>query len=92
MRERNVTAPNWAPLEQFGAQAQEAGHELDLNDFMWMHGEELPGPSGLRWLDAYKHLDTRRYIFLDGEARPYALADGAARPQSPEEAIGWVLS
>ena len=53
--------PDWLPL------ALVAGIDL-LEDFMWMHEVRL---SDDRWLHAYKHIDTRRYLHLDADANAF---------------------
>jgi hypothetical protein len=53
--------PDWLPL------ALVSGIDL-LEDFMWMHEVRL---SDDRRVHAYKHIDTRRYLFLDAEGNAY---------------------
>ena len=53
--------PDWLPL------ALVAGIDL-LEDFMWMFEVRL---SDDRRLDAYKHVDTRRYLHLDHGANAF---------------------
>ena len=68
--------PVWGPL--FGVLGEEVG-----GDFMWMYEVELEDGT---LLQAYKHIDTRRYVHLDpcGRAfvyespdryRPFPVAD-----------------
>lgn len=52
---------DWAPLEQ--ALSFELAHA-----FMWMHRFTLPDGTVVH---AYKHHDTRRYLFLDTKLRAY---------------------
>jgi hypothetical protein len=54
--------PNWEPLV-------DAVGERVTGDFMWMHEVELSdGPS----LQAYKHIDTRRYVHLAADGQAYS--------------------
>jgi hypothetical protein len=53
--------PVWEPLERA------AGMEL-ADGFMWMY--EIDTTDGGH-IQAYKHIDTRRYLHLDGEGRAY---------------------
>jgi hypothetical protein len=53
--------PNWDPLLGL------VGEEL-TGDFMWMYEVDLV-PRG--HLQAYKHIDTRRYLHLDGRGNAY---------------------
>jgi hypothetical protein len=53
--------PDWNPL------LEAVGEEL-TGDFMWM-GEIDLEPRG--HLQAYKHIDTRRYLHLDGRGNAY---------------------
>jgi hypothetical protein len=58
--------PDWAPLE--------AVLELELcGGFMWMFEVELS--TGVR-VHAYKHRLTRRYLYLDTEARAWGYVEG----------------
>jgi hypothetical protein len=53
--------PDWGPL--LGAVGEPV-----VGDFMWMFEVELTdGPS----LQAYKHIDTRRYVHLDPDGAAY---------------------
>ncbi len=52
---------DWAPLER--ALTYELAHA-----FMWMHRFTLPDGTVVH---AYKHCDTRRYIFLDKRLQAY---------------------
>jgi hypothetical protein len=53
--------PIWEPLLEL------VGEEL-TGDFMWMNEIDLE-PRG--HLQAYKHIDTRRYLHLDGRGNAY---------------------
>jgi hypothetical protein len=53
--------PNWDPLQAF--------LPLDLCErFMWMHEAVLDDGTHVQ---AYKHGDTRLYLYLDEQARPF---------------------
>jgi hypothetical protein len=54
--------PNWRPL------AGLVGEPV-VADFMWMFQVELSDGSSLQ---AYKHIDTRRYIHLDDQGSAFA--------------------
>lgn len=53
--------PNWGPLEDLVGEAVAC-------DFMWMHEVRLS--DGLL-LQAYKHIDTRRYVHLSSDGRAF---------------------
>lgn len=55
-REQRVelTGPDWEPLLRYVALE-------DMGAWMWMSREWAWG----RWLEQYKHVDTRRYVNLD---------------------------
>jgi hypothetical protein len=53
--------PDWAPLETL------VGYDV-ADDFMWMHEVRLTDGS---LVEAYKHIDTRRYIHADSEGRTF---------------------
>lgn len=53
--------PNWKPLEDL------VGDEV-VGDFMWMYEVELADENALQ---AYKHIDTRRYIHLDARGKAW---------------------
>jgi hypothetical protein len=53
--------PEWGPLLELAPD--------HIDDFMWMFEVELE--SGLR-LNAYKHIETRKYLHLDKEGRAFA--------------------
>jgi hypothetical protein len=72
-RHRSITAPivqgsnpDWRPLVEV------LGEDL-TGSFMWMYEARLA--SGLP-LHAYKHIDTRRYVFLDPACNAYAYLGG----------------
>jgi hypothetical protein len=54
--------PDWRPL-------QELVGDRVTGDFMWMYEVELSDGSSLQ---AYKHIDTRRYIHLDAGSAAFA--------------------
>jgi hypothetical protein len=54
--------PNWRPLEKLVG-------ELVVGDFMWMFEVRLTDGS---LLQAYKHIDTRRYVHLDEAGAAFA--------------------
>jgi len=54
--------PDWRPLHEL------VGDRV-TGDFMWMYEVELSDGSSLQ---AYKHIDTRRYIHLDAESAAFA--------------------
>lgn len=54
--------PNWTPLLEL------VGEDV-TGDFMWMFEVKLS--TGVH-VQAYKHVDTRRYIHLDARGRAYA--------------------
>lgn len=58
--------PDWAPLEAF------LPYDL-CGGFMWMQADELDGAGEVQ---AYKHGDTRRYLYLDVDAQPYEYLGG----------------
>lgn len=57
--------PNWEPLLTV------VGEEL-VGDFMWMFPIDLD--DGTR-IEAYKHRMSRRYLYLDEEARPWGYSE-----------------
>lgn len=56
--------PEWQPL------LDAVGDDV-AGDFMWMFAVELADG---RMLQAYKHVETRRYVHLDGRGRAFAYA------------------
>jgi hypothetical protein len=52
--------PVWEPLEKLLG--------IYVEDFMWMHAVTLK--DGTR-IHAYKHCDTRQYLYLSDDARPF---------------------
>jgi hypothetical protein len=86
---KQYTTPVWEPL------VAAVGPRL-VGTFMWMQEEELPDGSALH---AYKHIHTRRYLYLteDGRAFSYAPCGGRLRmslAHAIQEALctWWVLS
>ncbi len=70
--------PNWAPLFKILPPGQA---EL----FMWMHTVVYDG--GLR-LEAYKHVITRQYLYLDADGRGWRPAEDAPlHPLDPREPL-----
>jgi hypothetical protein len=70
--------PVWEPLERA------VGTRL-MSTFMWMY--EIRTTAGGR-IHAYKHIDTRRYLHLDDDARAYEfVAEQRYRPIPLAEAI-----
>lgn len=65
--------PDWLPL------ALVAGIDL-LDDFMWMHEVRL---SDDRRLHAYKHTDTRSYLYLDAEGNAFEYGEDDRYRQIP---------
>ncbi len=57
--------PDWAPL------LEAVGEEV-TGDFMWMFEVELSDGTKLQ---AYKHIDTRRYIHLASDGRAFVYED-----------------
>lgn len=82
-------APVWEPL------VAAVGQRL-AETFMWMHEEELDDGSVLH---AYKHVHTRRYLYLTPDGRAFAYAPcGGYLPMRLDHAIEqalctwWILS
>lgn len=66
----NRKDPVWEPLLGLA--------RIYVDEFMWMYETELE--HGVR-LQAYKHYWTRRYLFLDGEGKPWLYReDGRYEP------------
>jgi len=65
-RRRAGSAPDWRPL--FGLSPS------DVLDFMWMYRVDLVDGTVV---EAYKHLSTRKYIYLDASGRGYELVGEA---------------
>jgi hypothetical protein len=57
------TTPNWAPLERLAKT-----EPVNLDDFMWM----FTWIDGETTIQAFKHYDTRHYLFLDDNGQAYA--------------------
>lgn len=74
--------PDWRPL------ARLMGEEL-VSSFMWMHEVEMP--AGERF-QAYKHIDTRRYLHVDLSGNAVAYVGGERyRPVALSAALEQVL-
>jgi hypothetical protein len=54
--------PDWAPLERLIG-------EIFASDFMWMYEVRLKDGTPIQ---AYKHIDTRRYIHLDSKGKAFS--------------------
>lgn len=83
-----IDQPEWAPLKSLLP-------ELLCGRFMWMNSVELENGTTL---EAYKHSDTRRYLWLAGDCSAYeCLGDYGyrrmRRVDAIEQAFGtrWVL-
>jgi hypothetical protein len=77
------TRPDWGPLLQV------AGEDV-TGGFMWMYEVQLAGG---RYVQAYKHYDTRRYMFLDGGCNAFAyVGDGRYAPVAVADALEAALS
>jgi hypothetical protein len=75
--------PDWAPLEQT------VGQDV-VGDFMWMFEAELEDG---RRLQAYKHIDTRRYVHLDADGDALVYVDrGRYRPHPVAEVLAAVFA
>lgn len=75
--------PDWRPLLEV------AGDEV-TGAFMWMYDVRLA--SG-RYLQAYKHFYTRRYVFLDVGCAAFAyVGDGRYAPVAVADALEAALS
>ena len=85
---------DWLPLERFAEVAMSAGHPMAADDFMWMGAATFEDG---RVVHSYKHIDTRRYLHLDGSGHAYryvATTEGGLYRSvgSPAEAIALVES
>lgn len=75
--------PDWKPL------ANTVGYDL-AGDFMWMF--EVTLEDGRR-LQAYKHIDTRRYVHLDAECQALVYVErGRYRPHSVADVLAAVFA
>lgn len=75
---------DWAPLERFAEVATRTGHPLAVDDFMWMGAATFEDG---RVVHSYKHIDTRRYLHLDGRGHAYryvSTAEGGRYVPFPE--------
>ena len=61
--------PRWEPLEAAVGMTLAGG-------FMWMHEEVRADGSTIQ---AYKHIHTRRYLYLDGEGHAYEVTGCGAK-------------
>lgn len=79
-----MSSPNWQPAEQAIPDLRE--------DVMWMSRVEHNGHT----IEQYKHIDTRRYIHLDENGRPYRVRVDAGtqvfEPTSLADARAWLTS
>jgi hypothetical protein len=76
-------APDWTPLENA------VGYDV-AGDFMWMF--EVALEDG-RSLQAYKHIDTRRYVHLDPDGEALVYVDrGRYRPHPIAEVLAAVFA
>ena len=57
----DATRPDWGPLRRHLA-------ETDCADFMWMYRHGV--------VHFYKHINTRRYLVLDGAGNCFRCANG----------------
>jgi hypothetical protein len=73
---------NWAPLVRF----VRACPSVSVDDFMWMGAVNLDAGGQI---DMYKHIDTRRYLYLDaaGHAHWSATRHSCAMHRTPADAI-----
>ena len=84
---------DWAALDRFAEVASAAGVAVSADEFMWMQAAEFADG---RVVHAYKHVDTRRYLHIDGtgHAYRYTAAGGVGayvQWAGPRSAIGEVL-
>lgn len=81
---------DWGPLERFVEGPVPRAARVTADGFMWM-GTVIRDVD--RVLHAYKHVDTRRYLYLDGDAVSYLYADGELHPAASVGdalvALGW---
>lgn len=73
--------PEWGPLVTFLG-------ETFAEDFMWMYEVRLD--DGQR-IDAYKHVDTRRYLHLTADGRLYGYVEGRRYREVDRDGVWWVL-
>ena len=59
---------DWAALEPFANIATRSGQAVSADDFMWMGAAEFADG---RTVHSYKHIDTHRYLHLDGSGHTY---------------------
>ncbi|TEB15182.1 hypothetical protein Psfp_02358 [Pelotomaculum sp. FP] len=72
--------PEWGPLEKVVGEK--------CKNFMFMGMVAI----GEIWVFLYKHVDTRRYLNLDGMSRAYASTNGKYSPVEIEQALEWVFA
>lgn len=71
--------PEWGPLEKIVGER--------CKEFMFMG----MAPIGEVWIFLYKHINTRRYLNLDGRCGAYRFVNGVYNPVTVKEAINWVF-
>ena len=69
---------NWAALAEFARLAMAAGVELRAQDFMWTQAVLVDGGCVVH---AYKHVDTGRYLHVDGSGHAYCSMPVDAAPR-----------
>jgi len=81
---------DWAALERFAGVATAAGVAVSADEFMWMQAAEFADGHVVH---AYKHVDTRRYLHLDGSGHAYRYTAGGGymRWAEPTSAIADVF-
>ena len=82
----HTTAPDWRPLEQLARVCRDNPElpRLDPDDFMYMGRTAHPTRPPILH---YKHILTRRYLYLDGAGHAYAPAPKPARDAGSYTAI-----
>lgn len=65
--------PDWRPLQKVLSDEQ-------VSEFMWMY--DMWTPAGER-MQAYKHIDTRRYLHLDEYGNAFVYVDEATYRRLP---------
>lgn len=73
------------PLDQFARIAKMAGHDLDIEDFMFMGRAD-------RGIHLYKHANTRRYLNLDSSGHAFKFGEGYEPYDNPVDAIEHAFS
>lgn len=69
----DATATNWEPLETFVGDSDVMPAAIEPADFMWM--AEVLLSTGIV-IQMYKHIMTRRYLFLGDDERAYWVSRG----------------